>query len=575
MIKKFLYFFNKSQKKSLLILFSLMFISTILEMVGLGFIFSIVGVLSPGIEANNILINKISAFFQLDKTEIISYLLLVFVFFYIFKIVFLTFYNWFESNFLYSYKEYLSSKIFKEYLHQDFSFFYNKNSSEMIRNLMTEVDQLTGYVLSFQKLALEIIVTTGIFCLLAYVNLYVTIWVTTGFLFISSLYFFLIKEKLNTWGKQRQTNIKKRIQFMQEGFDGIKIIKLLGRENFFFNKFKTHNVNLSRVSMWAHFFHGIPRLLFEFVGISFITFALFILYFSGKNLIEITQILSLYVAASFRILPSINRIVNALQHMKLSYPAINVLYEELKYFKKEIQPYYEKFSFSKNIIVDIKEFKYPNSKNFEISDIKLHISKGQRIGIIGSSGSGKSTVIEILTGILDKPKGNITVDGKSIFSNMRGWQKLIGFVPQKVFILDESLRNNILFGLDSKKYTDDQIILMIKKLSLDKLLNRLPNGLEENLGEEGINLSGGEIQRIGICRALINNPEILFLDEATSSLDVNTETQILEELKVFKEKTIISVAHRINTLKNCDKIYCFDNGKIVDEGDFDKFKMHK
>ena len=257
--------------------------------------------------------------------------------------------------------------------------------------------------------------------------------------------------------------------------------------------------------------------------------------------------------------------------MKLSYPAINVLYGEVKNFKKENQHSFDKFSFKENIFVNIEKFKYPNSKNFELSDIKLEIKKGQKIGIIGPSASGKSTVVEILTGISEKPKGDISVDGISIFSNMRGWQKLIGFVPQKIFILDESLRNNILFGLDNKIYTDDKIMLMLRKLSLEKLFKRLPGGLDGNLGEEGINLSGGEIQRIGLCRALIYDPEILFLDEATSSLDVDTESQILNELNIFKNKTIISVAHRINTLKNCDKIYCFDKGKMVDEGNFDKF----
>ena len=144
----------------------------------------------------------------------------------------------------------------------------------------------------------------------------------------------------------------------------------------------------------------------------------------------------------------------------------------------------------------------------------------------------------------------------------------------KIFILDESLRNNILFGLDNKKYTDDKIMSLIKKLSLESLLKRLSNRLDGNLGEDGINLSGGEIQRIGLCRALIYDPEVLFLDEATSSLDVNTESQILDELKIFHEKTIISIAHRINTLKNCNTIYHFDNGKVVDQGDYDKFKMH-
>ena len=382
-----------------------------------------------------------------------------------------------------------------------------------------------------------------------------------------------MKKKLSIWGIQRQKDTQKLIQYMQEGFDGIKVIKLLGREDFFFNKFKVHNLNLAKINTMSHFFQGVPRLLFEFLGICFVIFALIYLYYSEKNLIEITQILGVYVAASFRVLPSISRIVFSLQTVKLTYPAMDVLYHELKNFKQENSSPYKKFTFNKNIVANIEKFKYPNSNNFEISNVKLNIQKGQKIGIIGPSASGKSTIIEILTGISKPTKGSITVDDNSIFSNIRGWQNLIGFVPQKIFILDESLRNNILFGLDNKKYPDEKIISMIKKLSLENLLKRLPNGLDGNLGEEGINLSGGEIQRIGLCRALIYNPEILFLDEATSSLDTNTESQILDELKLFKEKTIISIAHRINTLKNCDNIYRFDNGKIVDQGDFNKFKL--
>jgi len=574
MIKKLLYFFNKNQKKTLLMLFSFMLIATILEMVGLGFVFSIVTALDSTNAKGNLFINKLSTFFELENVEIISYLLLAFVVFYIIKIIFLTFYQWFESKFLYTYKENLSSRVFKEYLGQNFSYFYNRNTSEFIRNLITEVDLFIIWLISILKVALEIIVVIGIFCLLAYINLYFTISITITLLFFSFIYFFLFKKKLNAWGIQRQTNLQKKIQFMKEGFEGIKIIKLLGREDFFFNKFKIHNVNLSKISTMTSFISGVPKLLFELVGIFFLTFAVAILYYSNKNLIEIAQILSVYVAASFRIWPSANKIVSSLQLIKLHYPAMHVLYDELKNFKTEVQNPYKKFPFNKNIYVDIKKFKYPNSNNFEISDIKLNISKGQKIGIIGPTASGKSTVIEILAGISKPTEGSIIVDEKPISSNLLGWQKLIGFVPQKIFILDESLRNNILFGLDKERYTDNQIISLIKKLSLEKLLKRLPKGLDGNLGEEGINLSGGEIQRIGLCRALIYDPEILFLDEATSSLDIRTESQILDELKIFKEKTIISIAHRINTLKNCDMIYRFDNGRVVDKGDFDKFKIY-
>ncbi len=574
MIKKFLFFFNKHQKKSLLFLLILMFISTILEMIGLGFIFSIVGTLLVSTNSkSDLFISKLDQIIELDRTEIISYLLVIFLLFYVAKIIFLIFYNWYESKFIYSYQKNLSGRVFKEYLNQNLSYFFNRNSSEFIRNLITEVDQFLFFLGSILKLILEVVVVIGIVLLLGVIDLYFAIMISLVFLFFSYLYFLTLKEKFNTWGIERRANYKKKIQFMQEGFDGIKIIKLLGRENFFFNKFKLHNDNLSEVARKTSFFQSIPRLLLELVGILFITFSLYFFQQSGKGLAEVTQILTVYVAAAFRILPSANRIVTSLQLMKLSYPSMDGLYRELNSFKKVESKSYKKFLFNKSISVDIKNFTYPESKNFSISNLNLDILKGQKIGIIGESGSGKSTIVEILTGILEPSNGDIIVDGKSIFSNIRGWQNLIGFVPQKIFILDESLRNNILFGLDNSKYTDDQIMSLIKKINLEKLLKRLPGGLDGNLGEEGVNLSGGEIQRIGLCRALIYDPEILFLDEATSALDTKTELQILNEIKLFKEKTIISIAHRLNTLKFSDIIYYIENGKLIDQGNFDKFKL--
>ena len=549
-----------------------MFISTILEMIGLGFIFSIVGALNSAEIKNNAFLDKIINTFEINQNEIFLYLLIIFLTFYVIKIFFLSFYNWFESNFLYTFREKLSSKVFKKYLNQNFSFFYSRNSSEFIRNLMTEVEQLILYLISILKLFLEIIIVFGIFVLLTYIDFKFTILITVIILFFSFFYFFLFKEKLNMWAIQRQSDMQKRIQFMQEGFDGIKIIKLLGREDFFFNKFKIHNVNLCRITARTYFFQGVPRLLFELIGIFIITFALFIFYNSEKSLNDIIQILTIYIAASFRILPSASRIVTSLQHMKLSFPAVDLLYKELKKFKKDEPTIGESFKFEKNILTRVQKFKYPGSDIFEITGIKLDILKGQKIGIIGPSASGKSTLMEIMTGITKPLDGTVEIDGKSIFTNLRGWQKLIGLVPQKIFIMDASLRDNILFGLNPDKYSDNQIISLMKKINLENLYKRLPNGLDGNIGEKGINLSGDEIQRIGMCRALIYDPEILFLDEATSSLDLDTETQILNELKVFKNKTIISIAHRINTLKNCNIIYRIENGKLVDQGNFDKFR---
>ena len=316
------------------------------------------------------------------------------------------------------------------------------------------------------------------------------------------------------------------------------------------------------------------RHILELTAVTTIVSAVLLLNIFQIEFSEIVTILALYIAAAFKIMPSANRIVNSLQQIKFSYPAVKTVVEEMKKFKikkKEENNFDQKFSFKNELVVDIKDYKYKNDRGFRLKDINFRIKKGDKIGIIGPSGAGKSTLIELLLGILKPDNGDIKIDGKSIFLNSENWQKLIGYIPQKIFILDNTLRNNILFGLENEKYNDDKLIELIKKVNLSKLLTRLPKGLDHRLGERGIDLSGGEIQRIGIARACIYNPEMIFFDEATSSLDTFTEKKILNEMENFKDKTFISVAHRINTLKNCDKIYRLDKGTIIDSGNFEKF----
>ena len=243
---------------------------------------------------------------------------------------------------------------------------------------------------------------------------------------------------------------------------------------------------------------------------------------------------------------SINRIVNSIQQIKFVDPAVNVLLDEIKKFslaKKEEIISDENISFKKEILVDIKQYYYKKSTNFNLKDISFSINKGDKIGIIGPSGAGKSTLVEVLLGVLKPTIGDVKIDDKSIYIYQKSWKKKIGYVPQHIFIMDDTFRNNILFGLDIEKYSDNILIEVIKQIKLDKLLERLPNGLDHKLGERGLNLSGGEIQRIGISRALIYNPPIIFFDEATSSLDTFTERKILSEINNIKNITSITVAH--------------------------------
>ena len=569
---KLLYFFNSNQKKSAVILLILMFIASLLELASLGLIIPIAGLFleTPGI-SNNIVIEKFSNFLDIPYGNLILYLLLFFLIFYIVKIFYLVFVSWYEQKFLALFSEKISSKIFFNYISQNFSFFATRNSSEFLRNLTTEVQLAAAYLYSFSRLLLESIIITALFIFLIILNPITTISAFFVFLLFSIIYIKLLRTKLITWGKQRQEDTNKRIQFMQEGFGAVKDIKLLGREKFFFDKFKLHNINLARVSLKIGFFNNMPRYMTELFAVLIVIFVFFALHQSESNIGEIVTVMAVYVVAAFKIIPSINRIIASVQTIKFNYPAIDALYQESKNFKFSNNIKKQNFVFNKNIIINIENFKHSKDSKFDLNNIKFEIKRGEKIGIIGPSGSGKSTLMDIISGILKLEKGDIKVDEKSIFSNLRGWQDLIGYIPQKIFILDDSLKNNIIFGFDQNKIDEKILLKLIHKINLTQLLERLPKGLDSKLGEKGLNISAGEIQRIGIARALIYDPTIIFLDEATSSLDIYTETQILEELNQFKDKTFISVAHRINTLKNCDNIYRLDKGTIIDSGTFEKF----
>jgi len=577
MFKNKIYFWlNKEGKKNLMVLAASMLIASLLEMLSLGLIFPISGLILDNQFDNIMFIEKINLFREITPEQILAYALLMFFIFYLIKIFFLTWFTWFESKFIYSFKQNVSGNLFKGYLHQNFNFFQGRNSAEFLRNITTEIDVATAYLYAFLKLSLETVVITGILVVLVFINPLFTLSIVAMFFIVSLFYMLFFRKKFDTWGRLRQSNQEKRIQFMQEGFEGVKNVKLLGREDFFFNKFRKHNLDLYNIATITNFVKNLPRLLFELIGITTLILVYFFYYDgnSNSNPTIIIQILAVYVAASFRILPSVNRILSSLQTLKLSTHAVDKIYLEFQSFTPKEEKENNsttKFVFKKNILIDIKSFKYNEKSKFELKNIKLNFKQGEHLGIIGKSGSGKSSIVDIITGVLKSNDTNIMVDNKSIYHNLKGWQKLIGYVPQKVLIVNDTFKNNILYGLDEDKFSDTEIIELIKKMSLETLFNRLPSGLESKLDERGLNLSVGEIQRIGICRALIYNPSILFLDEATSSLDTFTETQILEELNLYKEKTLVSIAHRINSLRNCDTIYCIDNGKVIDQGSFSKF----
>ena len=469
-----------------------------------------------------------------------------------------------ESDFLAKFREKISNKLYNNFLKRDVGNLLKKNSAEYIRNFTEEIVASGLFVQSILKLILDSILILTFFIFLMYFNPTTT---SIVFLFFSSLgivYFVLVKNKLSNWAKTSLSNRKKKIQFISESFSAIKSIKILSRENFFLDKFKRQVHSISKIQFRVAFLDSLPRNILEYtllVSILLIFFYLIKNDYSNQNII---QMLSVYTLAAFRVVPLMNRLLGHMQRLKHSYPSLLKLIEENEKKILHKKNKFSKMSFEKNIVLSIKKFSFDNNKNYLLKNVNIEIKKNSQVGIIGESGSGKSTIIDILCGFQKNNLSKLTVDDLSILGsdNLASWQNSIGYVPQNIVIFNQSLRENILFGSENKIVNDDVIKNLIKKVDLEKFLLKAKNGLSQVLRQDGQNISGGEKQRIGIARALTNDPELIILDEATSGLDHETENNILKTIKKLR-KTSIIVSHRLNALKNCDKIYIIKNKEVT------------
>tara|TARA_Y100000816_G_scaffold177794_1_gene128365 strand:- start:4451 stop:5485 length:1035 start_codon:yes stop_codon:yes gene_type:complete len=335
---------------------------------------------------------------------------------------------------------------------------------------------------------------------------------------------------------------------------------MLSNEESFLKKFKFQNFSLSRIGLKMMFLQQFPKHTLEYILFLSIILLIFLAHKQLSN-DQIIQMLAVYTLASFRIVPIINKILLNTQNLRFTTPSFEKLFLELNcpIIEKKKNPI--PFKFDKKLRVLIKRFNYKNKKISLLKNIDLNINKKNKIGIIGPSGSGKSTLIDIICGFQKVFDGVVQSDGKLITTNLEGWQSNIGYIPQNIVILNQSLKENILFGSNHKKFSDKMIVDILKKVNLEYFLKKLPNGLNQLIKQDGLNISGGEKQRIGIARALLNNPEIIILDEATSGLDTFTESKVIDTINKFK-KTIIIVSHRINTLKFCDKVYSIERNTL-------------
>ena len=563
-IKKLFSFFSNSEKTKLILLFFMMFLSSIFELIGFSLIIPIINIGLDNNLSNLNFFNNFSNFFKINPESQLLFFILLFVSVQILKVLFLIWYLWFENNYIYNFKQSLSAKLFKKYLFGKYSIILKESSSKVIRNITYSVDLVTAFLFNFLKISLETILLISIGFFLLFFNFKLSVYIFLLILIFVLLYNLSLRNRLTNYGKLRQIFVKKRLQFVQESFENLKYLKVSNKEKFFFEKFKEKNIGISNLSIVSEFLKNLPKPLLELFAIFLL---LFFLYFSIEinetPTVGVFQNLAIFIAAFLKLMPSLNRILSGFQSLKNTYPEVENLSEEIKNSDIDKESLnINKFNFDEKIEITIENFKHEKNRGFEFKNLNMVISQGDNIGIVGESGSGKSTLLDIISGLQTPNIGNVKVDGKSVFLNINGWQNLIGYVPQKVGLLEDNLRNNILFGNQKTINSDEKIIDLINKTNLTKFFKSLDKGLDSMILEKGQNISGGEIQRIGICRALYNNPKLLIFDEFTSSLDEQTERKLIDEINLFYNKTMIFVTHKKGTLKNCNKIFELKDGKI-------------
>ena len=371
------------------------------------------------------------------------------------------------------------------------------------------------------------------------------------------------------WGEARQFHEGLRVQHLQQALGGAKEVKLLGREDEFLSQFKTHNYRSAKAGELQAMVKALPRYWLEFLCVLGLLTLVVVMIQQGKPLNSIVPTLGIFAAAAFRVMPSVNRVLSAFQSIRFSLPVISMLYDQLC---SNIDYTNKKDCLSGIEIQDIIKlesvcFTYPLSSCSSLTDINISIPCGSMTGFIGTTGAGKSTLVDIILGLLTPDKGKVSVDDIDIHNNLRGWQKQIGYVPQNIYLTDDTLRRNIAFGIADEQINEDRVCNALIAAQLDSFVRKLPFGLNTMVGERGVRLSGGQRQRIGIARALYHEPAVLVLDEATSSLDTETEHDVMNAVNAMHgKKTILIVTHRLATVENCDQLYRLDQGKLFGVG---------
>ena len=589
---KFLYVISAGKVELILLLFAFLFVS-VLDAVGIGLIGPFLALATnPAVIKQNIWLSNIYGVLGLKSTnQFIGLLgLAIIAIFYLKSFLYYQVQRY-VHRFCFTQQVKIRLRLLHTYLFLPYTFHLRTNSANLIQNIINE-SQNFSYSVAIPLLnsISNLFVLVVIVSLLAITDLAATVSVIGGML-IAYLPFHLVRHKIVKWGKEGVDANTEMLRIVNHAIGGLKETRVIGCEEFFEKQLETQVKRFARVATLFHIFQMLPKIIIESLLITFVVGLVSLSLLFEQRSQNLVSVLGIFAIASIRLLPSASQLISSMGVLRNFKPTLERLYMDMKEIEKPEAVRYLKLSrgavpnswlksdhpnslnaampFTNKIVIDRLNYHYPEASSNALTDISLRIKKGESIALIGKSGAGKTTMVDVFLGLLIPQSGDIQVDGLSVYGCLRSWQNLIGYIPQSIFLTDDTIEGNIAFGVPVAQIDRERLNRAIQLAQLADLIEQLPEGMKTMVGEHGVRLSGGQRQRIGIARALYHEREILVLDEATSALDNETENLISQAIQeLSRTKTMIVIAHRLTTVEHCDRIYQMENGKIVKYGTY-------
>lgn len=579
MLQKVSYLFDRKQKRQILGLAVLILIGGLLETMGVSMLLPVVqAIMDPEAIMENELVGRLMEHLQIETgRQLIILMLGSLIALYVIKNAYLLFQTYVQNTFVTRNRNRMISRVMREFLNRPYEEYLGADIPTVFRLTDSDIPNAFQLILVLIQMVTEIVVSVSLCIVLVVVSPVMSLFILCIFLGMTLIITKVLKPRLNAIGHRNQAIQSRIAKWRIQSIYGLKDVKVLHREEFFVRNYYESGAIGADVARNYAVFNNLPRLLIETIFMAAMLLFIMLYMLSGRDVTVLIPQLSAFAVAAIRVMPGTNRINTYLSEIAYSQPCLDYLYENLTAnMKADVNgsvtgltadggQQAPKTKLQDKIVLDHITYAYPNTEKNIFTDAHMEVKKGQSVGIMGASGAGKSTIVDILLGLLHVQGGTITCDGVNIFDNYADWLSKIGYIPQAIYLIDESIRDNIAFGIDADRIDDRRIWEVLEEAQLREFVEQLPEGLDTTIGDRGVRISGGQRQRLGIARALYHNPEILVFDEATSALDTDTEKAVMDAINSFHgRKTMVIIAHRLNTIAKCDVIYKVEDEKIVE-----------